>query len=1029
MRQKLIPFLVFLLEPLFAQTLVTHSYNGSGSDAANAITTDSSGNIYIAGTTTSFDLPLLNPSQSVNPGTQLLYSTNAGFSWKPLANLPDAFRPYQLSETMPIAVDPTNPEIFYLGSDGAIFRTTDGGQHFTSTRVLPSGYTDFTILIDRVNPSTLYAEVPTPGGIFKSTDAGATWSGAVLGLPAAYPGPMTIDPFHPQTLWLAINGGYYTTDGANTWSQAPLPAFTNGGVMQFVFDQAKPNTLYVIGRQNGNGTPFLLKSTDGGKNWTSLPTPFKELGLLVADPVHAGHLYLLSVANLFYRSADGGVTWQSFPFPSPYATAMAVDPGNTNIILAGSYRSNNGGETWSPTMPSRDIQMTFAPSGKDLVYASGPLTSDAFLAKFKPDGKTLEFATYFGGMGDETAVGIQLDAAGNIWIAGTTTSFDLPGAQRGFTQQLTGRQNLFLAKFTPQGELLGSTYLGGNNAETLASLKLDAHGDPWVFGQSTSTDFPPGISPSVNESTVFLAKIDSSASHLLSAVPVDGVTQAGGMTIDGSDNIILTGATNSSSFPVTPGVVHGVAPPSLSALKAYLIKLNPQGDTIFSTYLGGNNGADGSGIAVQFGDELENVGVAVATDSSGIYVIGNTSASDFPATSGAFQTMLKGSGCPYPALAFDTGMIGTIYSYLVDDVFVTKVSLDGKSTLYSTLLGGSCYDRPTDIAVTPSGAIFVTGETDSVDFPQVHPQQGPPAVQTYKSFVSLLSNDGSSLLYSSYVAAGSSPKLALDTDGMVAISGATGFGAQTQTYSGFPNPPANPFTKVLLGALNVSADRPALDLTSALNAFSLLPGPIAAGEIVELTVPDFKPPQAINIGLNERQPLGTSLGKTQVLFDGKPVPLIAISTGKIECIAPQEFNSNTTTSIQVNWNGKLSNALQEDVAPTALGLLSANASGTGAANARNQDGTQNSPSNPAKPGSRVTVFFTGAGNPPSAIGTQYGASVAPLHGFVPGIYSATFEIPSNANAESSPLGVTLYAPGGSIVVPGSSSQTLMVYVK
>jgi uncharacterized protein (TIGR03437 family) len=351
--------------------------------------------------------------------------------------------------------------------------------------------------------------------------------------------------------------------------------------------------------------------------------------------------------------------------------------------------------------------------------------------------------------------------------------------------------------------------------------------------------------------------------------------------------------------------------------------------------------------------------------------------------------------------------------------------------IFSTLLGGSCYDRPTDIVVTPSGAVFVTGETDSTDFPQVHPQQGAPAVQTYKSFISMLSPTGAALTYSSYLSAGSSPTLALGSGGVLDIAGDIGFGAQTITYNGFPNAPVNPLTKVVLAALDESPKPAALDLTSVLNAFSLLPGPIAAGEIVELTVPDFKPAQDINIGINERLPLGSTLGNTQVLFDGKPVPMIGISTGKIECIAPQDFGTNTSTTIQVNANRILSNALQEDVASTSLGLLSADGSGTGLANARNQDGKLNSASNPAKAGSSVTVFFTGAGSPPAAVATQYGVavSVAPLHGFLPGIYSATFEIPSNANALSSPLGVTLYASGGSILVPGSSSQSLMVYVK
>src|SRR5580693_7726149 len=131
-------FLVCSTLALSAQTLTSQTYGGSGSDAANGIATDSAGNIYLVGTTTSFDLPLLNPAQSQNPGTQLLVSNNAGFSWQPLANLPNPYTPYQLPQTLPIAVDPTNTAVFYVGFNGMVYKTTDSGQHFTSAALIPS---------------------------------------------------------------------------------------------------------------------------------------------------------------------------------------------------------------------------------------------------------------------------------------------------------------------------------------------------------------------------------------------------------------------------------------------------------------------------------------------------------------------------------------------------------------------------------------------------------------------------------------------------------------------------------------------------------------------------------------------------------------------------------------------------------------------------------------------------------------------------------------------------------------------------
>lgn len=1039
---RICAFLLFSALSLSAQTLTSQTYGGSGSDAANGIATDSAGNIYLVGTTTSFDLPLLNPAQSQNSGTQLIVSTNAGFTWQPLSNLPSPVTPYQLTQTLPIAVDPTNSAAFYVGFNGMVFKTTDGGVHFASTVLLPSADTqEISIVIDPSNPSTLYATAFFAGAFFKSTDGGVTWAPAISGIPAGVSiSSIVIDPFHPKSLWLVAGGSaYMSTDGANSWTSVILPSPTlNGGnpLLEFLFDSVTPGTLYVSG-QSSTGL-FLLKSTDGGGKWTQMSTPF-DWTVLVADPVRAGYLYALSPgpgpdsANLFYRSSNGGASWQSFPFPSVYASNIALDPGNPNIIIAGSYRSVNGGETWSPTMVSRAIQATFAPSGRDLVYASGPITSDIFLAKFKPGGKTLEFATYFGGMGTETAKAVQVDAAGNIWVAGSTNSFDLPVSNDALLKQLKGSTNIFLAEFSPQGQLLASTYLGGSGTDTIAAFSVDANGNPWIFGQTSSTDFPitNGSAPVLQQgaSYVFLTKIDSSASHVLYSASIAGVSGPGGMTIDSGGDIVLTGSTDSSDFPVTANVVHGASPPGQSATQAFLIKLDSSGNTVFSTYLGGNIGVDISDLVVPLSEAAQNTGVAVAADATGIYITGNTSATNFPTTPGAYQTHLR-DGCTYYSSAIDTGLIGTIYFYAFDDVFVTKLSPDAKTTLYSTLLGGSCYDRPTNIAVSPAGAVFVAGETNSIDFPLVHPTDSAPAIANYESFVSMISANGAALAYSTYLLAGSAPTLAVGPDGILNIAGSVGFDAQTMAFSGFPFPPPTADTKAYLATLNVSSAPAGLNLTGALNAFSLLPGPVAAGEIVALTVPDFKPAQDINVGINERLPLGTSLGGTQVLFDGRPAQVMSIAPGKIVAIAPQDFANNQSTAIQVNANGTLSNPLQMDIAPSALGLLSANGSGTGLANARNEDGTLNSASNPAKRGTRMTIFFTGAGVPPAAISLNFPdlIQIAPLEGFVPGIYSANFRVPTSLSY-TSPLGVTLMAAGASQLVAGSTSQTLMIYMQ
>jgi uncharacterized protein (TIGR03437 family) len=294
----------------------------------------------------------------------------------------------------------------------------------------------------------------------------------------------------------------------------------------------------------------------------------------------------------------------------------------------------------------------------------------------------------------------------------------------------------------------------------------------------------------------------------------------------------------------------------------------------------------------------------------------------------------------------------------------------------------------------------------------------------------MIGGNGATLPFSSYLLAGSAPTLSLCPDGVLHIAGSVVVGAHSFTFGGFPNfPPPPPMTDAYLAGLEVAAVPPKLNLTGVLNAFSLLTGPIAAGEIVTLSVPDFRPAHNLNVGISEVLPLETTLGGTQVLFDGKPVPVMTVSAGKIVCIAPQDFGTNQSTTIQVNASGTLSNPLTVGIAPTALGLLSADGSGTGLANARNNDGKLNSPTHPAKRGTRITVYFTGAGVPPATISTNFGTvSISSLRGFVPGIYAAYFEAPTDPNI-ASPLSINLMAPGASPIIAGSTSQFLTVYIE
>jgi len=788
-------FVFLILVPGSAQRLRTSvTLGGSGDDSINSAVVDSAGNIYVVGTTSSFDFPLRNAFQSANSGTQLIVSADAGITWTPVG---EPFPSSSPEQPLVIAIDPTNSRIVYAASGNTVCKSTDGAQRFQCTTLdFASFQTSISSLaIDPQQPLTIYFSATTNGGVFKSVDGGQTWANASQGLPApGFIDSVTIDPFHTNVLYAwADTGGYVSVDGAASWSLSPMPwpqgVGVSGGI-SFSFDPVTPGIIYGPGFFNNQFG--VQKSLDGGVTWVQLNTPFSG-SQVVPDPGVTGTLYALAESSVFgaplnfWKSADGGATWTSHIFPSLYGGPIVVDPANSQNILSGTFRSTDGGKTWHPTNASRDIQPVFAPSTTGLVYATAPITSDAFLAKFLPDGRTLVFSTYFGGMGNDTGQGIALDASGNIWITGGTSSYDLRVTRGAYQDTLKGPTNAFAAKFSNDGKLLASTYLGGSGSDSGLGLAIGPHGNPWLIGSWNSADFPFTATPPVNfpsGAAGFLAEFDPSAELLLHAVNVGGAFDANGkgIAIDSSGSITLTGSVY-SDFPVTPGAFHAGDASSYSG-KVFVLKLLPSLEVIYSTSFGGTQPAP-----TQPGPESEHdLGVAVAVDSDGnAYITGNTSATDFPTVPGAYQTAFA-AGCPFPAFSDDTGFIGTVDTWLVDDVFVVKLSPDGKTALFSTLLGGSCYDRPTSIALDAEGQIYVAGETDSTDFPLIVDVGAPPSAGEFTSFVSVLNPAGSALAFSSYLYAGAGPTVTAGPDGSILLAGSSGTGAQSQSFSGVFDP-------------------------------------------------------------------------------------------------------------------------------------------------------------------------------------------------------------------------------------------------
>lgn len=192
---------------------------------------------------------------------------------------------------------------------------------------------------------------------------------------------------------------------------------------------------------------------------------------------------------------------------------------------------------------------------------------------------------------------------------------------------------------------------------------------------------------------------------------------AGGVAIDQSGDLYLTGYTSSSNFPVTNG--EGELPPGGNHV--FVSKLDPTGSTlIYTDFIGGSS---------------DDYGVGLALDSSnGVFVTGATTSNNFPVVN-AFQSSQPG---PY------TG-------------FMTHISADGSTLLYSTYLGGNAFDQPTGIAVNSSDQVYVAGYTESLNYPVANAYQStasPNQGQAYGTygFVTKFNESGSELIYSTFLA-------------------------------------------------------------------------------------------------------------------------------------------------------------------------------------------------------------------------------------------------------------------------------------
>jgi hypothetical protein len=284
------------------------------------------------------------------------------------------------------------------------------------------------------------------------------------------------------------------------------------------------------------------------------------------------------------------------------------------------------------------------PTAGALESVHGGGTHDAFVTKLGPTGSTLAYSTYLGGSGDDLGTRVAADSSGYAYVTGYTNSTDFPVASPWQTENGGGTCgtppntiacfDAYAAKLDVDGSsLVFSTYLGGSGGDYGYGIAADASGSAYVTGMTTSTDFPvtpeafqlAGGGTSVDAYVVKLAPTGASAVY---ATYFGGLGAEAGLDIavDSSGNAYVAGYAYVNSLPLASPL----QATSGGYYDTFLAKLNAAGSAlVFSTYLGGSGNEKAQGVAV---------------DASGnAYLAGGTFSSDFPVTSGAFQTSY-GSG-------------------------------------------------------------------------------------------------------------------------------------------------------------------------------------------------------------------------------------------------------------------------------------------------------------------------------------------------------------------------------------------------
>lgn len=521
---------------------------------------------------------------------------------------------------------------------------------------------------------------------------------------------------------------------------------------------------------------------------------------------------------------------------------------------------------------------------------------------------------------------------------------------------------------------------------------------PYATGETRSRNFPVTVGlphnivsnglPSVYGA--FVTKISAAGDRIVYSGVVAGfetgcaglsgcelgsrVTYGADIAVDAGGSAFVMGNTNTYDLPTTDGAF------ASGGNGGFVMKINAAGTGL--SYL--TKLVPPSGASWIFGPPSTTV-AAIAVDQAGnAYLTGRTNDPAFPATRGSYQPLL---GSPLPP----NGVAPS------DNAFVAVLNAAGRGLVWASFLGAEGGDSGTSIALDPSGGVWVAGQAFSPSFPNAQGwSQG-------HDFIAGFSLSGSTLSYAArYPENTVSSAITVDPRGVLHVAGSTGIVSAIA--------PEQAATPRIFGISNAAQPR-------------IIDGRVAPGEVISIYGPHIGPDVPVVAAADPSGYLPSVLGGVRVMVNDIPAPLLYVSTSQINAVAPLGIVGQSNASFRVVSDSPTTGPEFPVAVIDADPGIFVNADGNAAIN---QDGSINSQSNPAKTGSAVSLWFTGADILPGSLLLQDGQialsaqsidccilysnilgrspPLIPLYvgtapGLVAGVFQINFEVPSAPGSE------------------------------